>query len=151
MRNQRGITLVELLVTITIMTVISVPVFLLVNSTLKVHHETTIDNELQHEARFITQYMSEKMRDGAEFYFSSGSWELSKGNDLFIRYDDLSNVVYLKDGDHELTRHVEFFTVTPEPIENPKKYNVTLLLKSRDRSFQVQTTVYYDAHSRYLK
>lgn len=65
MNSQRGVTLIELLVTVSIMAIISIPVFMIVNNTMKVHQDTSIRNQLQHEARFITQYMSEKVRDGA--------------------------------------------------------------------------------------
>ncbi|MDE5412434.1 PilW family protein [Alkalihalobacterium chitinilyticum] len=151
MRNQRGITLVELLLTITIMGIVSAPVFLLVNSTMKVHQETSIDNQLQHEARFITQYISEKIRDGARIQSSADSWELRKGSEVFIRYNHSLNEVYLKDGDTVLSSHVEHFEVHPEPIENPVKYNVSLRLKNRDRTFQLETTVYHDANSRFKR
>jgi prepilin-type N-terminal cleavage/methylation domain-containing protein len=65
MNSQRGVTLIELLVTVSIMAIISIPVFMIVNNTMKVHQDTSIRNQLQHEARFITQYMSEGVRDGA--------------------------------------------------------------------------------------
>jgi prepilin-type N-terminal cleavage/methylation domain-containing protein len=65
MNSQRGVTLIELLVTVSIMAIISIPVFMIVNNTMKVHQDTSIRNQLQHEARFITQYMSEEVRDGA--------------------------------------------------------------------------------------
>ncbi|WP_078430213.1 PilW family protein [Alkalihalobacterium alkalinitrilicum] len=151
MRNQRGITLVELLLTITIMSMISIPVYMLVNSTLKVHQQTSIDNQLQHEARFISQYMSEKIRDGAQIYNTPGKWELRKDGEVFIRYDEVTKEVFLKDSGHLLSNQVESFDVTPEPAEDPVKYNISLSLQNRDQSYRLQLTVYNNAYSRYKK
>ena len=78
MNNQRGVTLIEILVTITIMTTISIPVFMLVNTTLNVYHDTKIKNQLQMEANFITQYMSEKVRDKAVINRNADGWQLIK-------------------------------------------------------------------------
>lgn len=149
MENQRGITLLELLVTITILTIISTPIFLLLNNTIKVHKETIVENQLQHEARFISQFMSEKIRDGAVFTFVSGNWTLGKASEIFFRYESSENKVYLSDTENALSSHVDQFTITPEPIENPVKYHLSLRLKNQNREFELNTTLYNNANSRY--
>lgn len=150
-KNKRGVTLVELLVTITIMTIISVPIFLLLNSTTKLHQETSIDNQLQHEARFISQYMSEKIRDGAVFIVEANGWQLQKDSNVLFSYDSVAKEIYLADTTNSISSHVENFTVIAESVNNnPIKYNISLILMHQDRTYQLNTTIYRNPNSRYL-
>ena len=63
MKNQRGVTLVELLVVILVMGVIFVPISNLVIISLKTEKEVSIKNDVQREARLIMEYATEKMRN----------------------------------------------------------------------------------------
>ena len=91
MKNQKGVTLVELLVTVLIMTVILSVITSLVNVALQSEREVTIKNELQREARFMIEQVTEKMRDGNTASFDSGTnlVSFSDGNVLSVG----SNVV----------------------------------------------------------
>jgi prepilin-type N-terminal cleavage/methylation domain-containing protein len=146
--NQRGVTLIELLVTITVMGIISAPIFMMINNTLQVHQDTSIRNQLQHEARFISQYMSEKVRDGATIHRSGSTWKLKKGNEIFITYDENGKKVYFKDGANVLSSHiVEFDVGDGTDIE---KIDVRLSLEDQGRTFNLNTTIYYNPMKRYF-
>ncbi|WP_077214136.1 prepilin-type N-terminal cleavage/methylation domain-containing protein [Bacillus dakarensis] len=145
MSNQRGVTLVELLVTLLIMTIISTPIFMLVNNTLKVHQETSIKNELQHEARFITGYMSEKIKDGAKIYKNGNGWKLGKGSEIFISYDDTRKEAYFLNSTTVLSSNIVEFMID----DGPKKIDVKLSLEDRGRTYQTNTIIYYDPRSRF--
>ena len=89
MKNQKGVTLVELLVTVLIMTVILSVITSLVNVALQSEREVAIKNELQREARFIIEQVTEKMRDGNTASFDSGTNQVlfSDGNVLSVGSD----------------------------------------------------------------
>ena len=63
LKNQRGVTLIELLVIIVIMGAIFVPISMMVIYSLETEKEVSIKNDVQREARFIMEYMTEKMRN----------------------------------------------------------------------------------------
>lgn len=147
MNNQRGVTLIELLVTITVMGIISAPIFILVNNTLQVHQDTSIRNQLQHEARFISQYMIGKVRDGATIDRLGSTWKLKKGNETFITYDELAKKVYFKDGASVLSSNIVEFDVGDGT--DTEKIDVRLSLEDQGRTFSTNTTIYYDPMTRY--
>ena len=80
MKNQRGVTLVELLVIIVIMGVIFVPISLMLNYSLETEKEVSIKNDVQREARLIMEYVTEKMRDSNIVWNNYGS-----GSKILIR------------------------------------------------------------------
>ncbi|MFV8828747.1 PilW family protein [Alkalihalobacterium sp. APHAB7] len=63
MKNQRGVTLVELLTTIVIMGIITAVIISLLQLSIKSERTVSIDNELQREARLIVEYITTKLRD----------------------------------------------------------------------------------------
>ena len=79
--NQKGVTLIELLVTVLIMTFVLSVSINLVNVAVTSEREVSVNNQLQREARFIIEQVTEKMRDG---YTAS--------------YDDVSKTVVFSDG-----------------------------------------------------
>lgn len=66
MRNQKGVTLIELLIVILIMVGISALAFSLFSYGTKMERTVAKDNELQREARFIMETISNTVRDGQE-------------------------------------------------------------------------------------
>ncbi|GAE34946.1 PilW family protein [Halalkalibacter akibai] len=88
MANERGITLVELLVVITIMGVITAAVTGLVSYSLKTEKVVSGQNDVQREARFIMEHMTEKMRDTAYWFedTGTGNWTLEKDGTVFLTY-----------------------------------------------------------------
>ena len=53
MKNQRGVTLIELLVIIVIMGVIFIPISMMLKYSLETEKEVSIKNDVQREARLI--------------------------------------------------------------------------------------------------
>jgi len=71
--------LVELLVVILIMGAIFVPISMMLNLSLKTEREVSLKNDVQREARFIMEYMTEKMQNKDTYWYDEGSkWILSK-------------------------------------------------------------------------
>lgn len=62
--NQKGVTLIELLVTVLIMTFVLSVSISLVNIAVTSEREVAINNQLQREAKFIIEQVTVKMRDG---------------------------------------------------------------------------------------
>ena len=60
MKNQNGVTLVELLVIITIMGIIFVPISNMLLVSLKTEKEVSIKNDVQREARLIMEMLRKK-------------------------------------------------------------------------------------------
>jgi prepilin-type N-terminal cleavage/methylation domain-containing protein len=145
--NQRGVTLIELLVVIAIMGVISAPIFLVVNNTTNVYQETSVRNQLQHEARFIAQYMSGKIRDGAKIERTGNSWQLKKGSDVFITYDSSSKKAFFKNTANVLSSNIVEFNVGDGT--DTQKIDVKLSLELKGQEYQTNTTIYFDPMSRY--
>jgi prepilin-type N-terminal cleavage/methylation domain-containing protein len=63
MNNQRGVTFVELLVVLLIMGAVFTPITIMLNLSLKTESEVSIKNDVQHEARFIMEYVIGEMRN----------------------------------------------------------------------------------------
>ena len=84
MKNQHGVTLVELLVAILIMTVISGVSIMLLNLSLTTESKVSIDNQLQREARFAMERVSETLLDGGTFnYEDNRSWEFTNVQSIY--------------------------------------------------------------------
>ena len=62
MKNQRGVTLVEILVIIAIMGAIFIPISMMLIYSLETEKEVSTKNDVQREARLIMEYVTEKMK-----------------------------------------------------------------------------------------
>lgn len=134
MRNQKGVTLIELLIVILIMVSISALAFTLFNYGSKMERTVAKENELQREARFIMETISNSVRDGEEIsskvVYSNGEIKLVSGT--------------------VLSKNVKSFTVTEQPVDGgtKKRYKVTLVLEKDDHEYKISTEVFNDAQKR---
>lgn len=134
MRNQRGVTLIELLIVILIMVSISALAFTLFSYGSKMERTVAKENELQREARFIMETISNTVRDGQEInskiVYSNGEIKLASGA--------------------VLSKNVTTFTVTEQLVEGgtKKRYKVTLVLEKDNHEYKVSTEVFNDAQKR---
>jgi len=146
MKNQRGITLLELLVIISIMGFIFVPISNLVFISLKTEKEVSIRNDIQREARFIMEYVTEEMRDSDVYWnnYGSGSKKLidysanTSHKELIVyeRKTD-SNKGTLKKNGIVLSESIKEFTVT----KNKELINLKLTVEKHGFEFELQSDV----------
>lgn len=137
-KNQNGITLVELLVTIAIMVVVLVPIMTMVTMFMSTHSEVMESNELQHEARFLIEYMENKMINGATWDESSLRLSTESG-DPILRYDNGDNKVEMvpPEGSYVFTEHVNIFSVTVSGEEVTIEIHLT---NETGEEYRVRTT-----------
>lgn len=134
MRNQKGVTLIELLIVILIMVSISALAFTLFSYGTSMERAVAEENELQREARFIMETISNTVRDGNEInskiVYSNGEIKLVSGT--------------------VLSKNVKSYTVTEQLVEGgtKKRYKVTLVLEKGDHEYKVSTEVFNDAQKR---
>lgn len=137
--NQKGITLVELLVTIAIMVVVLLPILTMVTMFMSNHSEVMESNELQHEARFLIEYMENKIKNGATWDGTSLSSDEGEG---ILRYIDAENKVEMipPEGSYVFTEHVTSFSVT-EDI--PQEITIEIHLSNdTGEEYKIRTTVF---------
>jgi len=134
MRNQKGVTLIELLIVILIMVGISALAFSLFSYGTKMERTVAKDNELQREARFIMETISNTVRDGQEInskiVYSNGVMRLVTGTIL--------------------SENVKSFNIKEELVDGgtKKRYKVTLELENDDHEYKVSTEVFNDEQKR---
>lgn len=139
MNNQRGVTLVELLVTLSIMVIVTTPIVTFVSLFLTTHQDVSESNELQHEARLITEYLTQKVRDGASW--NGTVKKLISDQRVEMWYDESNRRLLRGDsGSHVLSEDVETLTVQ----DDGKKLTVYLVLEKEGfgRRYELKTTIY---------
>lgn len=135
MKNQKGVTLIELLIVILIMVSISSLAFYLFSYGTKMERAVATENELQREARFIMETISNKVRDGEDI-------------DKIIAYSN--SEIKLATGS-VLSKNVKKFDVAKELLtENRKKYTVILELEKNGHRYELSTEVFNDPAERIL-
>lgn len=141
MKNQRGVTLIELLVIIVIMGAIFVPISMMLIYSLETEKEVSIKNDVQREARFIMEYVTEKMRDSNIVWdtYGSGSKELIDESNLslppLLKYEKNSGSkgIMMK-GSVVLSENIKEFTVT----ENNSKTMITIKLVIEKSGYELK-------------
>lgn len=152
MKNEKGVTLVELLVVILVMGIIIVPISNLVIITLKTEKEVSIKNDVQREARLIMEYVTEKMRDyNITWYQSndgSGSMKLIDGSNkkVLLEYEERAGRkgMIKKDG-IVLSENIIEFIVSGH--ENPVR--VKLIIEKSGFEFELKSEVIRDRRFEY--
>jgi len=138
MRNQRGVTLVELLVIVALMGVIIVPIMLLLSVSMNSHQDVMVKNELQHEARLVIEYMVDKMREG--YYWNETRTHLifELGGQEVMFYNG-SNEIRQSEATPSLvfTQRVQSFFI--QFNQDELVVEVTLVLQEGHESYQLRT------------
>jgi prepilin-type N-terminal cleavage/methylation domain-containing protein len=123
MRNQKGVTLIELLIVILIMVSISALAFSLFSYGTKMERTVSNENELQREARFIMESISNAVRDGetidSTIVYSNGELKLSSNSSVLSKHVKEYKALKLSDG----------------------RYKVTLVLENGDQKYELSTEV----------
>jgi prepilin-type N-terminal cleavage/methylation domain-containing protein len=123
MRNQKGVTLIELLIVILIMVSISALAFSLFSYGTKMERTVSNENELQREARFIMEIISNAVRDGeaieSKIVYSNGELKLSSNGSV-------------------LSKHVKEYKALKLSEE---RYKVTLKLENGNHKYELSTEV----------
>ncbi|WP_102274398.1 prepilin-type N-terminal cleavage/methylation domain-containing protein [Cytobacillus massiliigabonensis] len=152
MKNEKGVTLLELLVVVLVMGIILVPISNLVIISLKTEKEVSIKNDVQREARLIMEYVTEKMRDYDITWYplnnDSGSKKLIDGSnkDVLIEYEkhEGNKGIIKKDG-IVLSENIKEFTVSEN--ENPVK--VKLIIEKSGFEFELKSEIIRDQRFKY--
>lgn len=129
MRNQKGVTLIELLIVILIMVSISALAFSLFSYGTKMERTVSNENELQREARFIMETISNNVRDGeaidSTIVFSNGELKLSSTGSILSKHVKEYEAVELTDGRYKVTLVLEngnhLYELSTEVLDNTEK------------------------------
>jgi prepilin-type N-terminal cleavage/methylation domain-containing protein len=135
MRNQKGVTLIELLIVILIMVSISALAFSLFSYGTKMERTVAIENELHREAHLIIETISNKVRDGENL-------EINKNLTLSNKELKLNSIV--------LSNHVKKFKFEPDAID-PNQYKVELMLEMDSHEYKVSTKVLANGEERIIR
>lgn len=161
MKNQRGVTLIELLVIIVIMGAIFVPISMMLIYSLETEKEVSIKNDIQREARFIMEYVTEKMRDSNIYWDTIDPEPVNKTRILYSFEDiGLPNKIlhYTKNEDGtgimsiegmDVSENVKEFTVT----ENKSKtmINIKLIIEKSGYELKLQSDIIHPDSPRYYE
>lgn len=138
--NQRGVTLVELLVILMIMGAITAVVTGLVTYSLQAEQSVSSKNEVQREARFIMEFMTEKMRDGVKWQESeAGKLELKHKDDVFMTYLKESSTITLGNENGSVLSNSATLNVVKN--EDDSQHKVILIVSN---SIRLETTILYE-------
>jgi prepilin-type N-terminal cleavage/methylation domain-containing protein len=132
MTNQKGVTLLELLLAVSIMGVIIIPLTMACGYLLQTYRDVGCKNELQHEAQLIMEYLSSQIRAGA--YWDAEHQKLllqQEGGSpqTVLRYDEFSKSIVGSADSMVLSNNVEFFEVTPIPAPSQRRFVVDMRMK----------------------
>lgn len=116
--NQKGVTLVEVLVTLLLMTLITPVIISLVNLSITTQKEVVINNGLQREARFIVEQVTDKVRNNGEEI--TASYEKSNKKILF------SDGSIISVGSGEEVKKIDLLPLTS--FESVYGYDLELIL-----------------------
>ncbi|MBM7662316.1 prepilin-type N-terminal cleavage/methylation domain-containing protein [Bacillus mesophilus] len=154
MRNQRGVTLVELLIVILIMVGVSTIGFQLFSYSTNMTKTVAAENELQREARFLLETISNVVRDGGKITEDSTANKTiiaDKLDQAQIVYDSVTETLTFIPSNSTLSENISSFNVTEKPISlNRTKmaYSIELVLQKDDFQFAVSTEVFNDLDKR---
>lgn len=131
MNNERGITLLELLLAISIMGVIITPLTMLSGYLLQSYRDIGCRNELQHESQLIMEFLSEQIREGASWDFDHMQLKQGDGGSAqtVFRYDATTGTVYATADELALSSQVAEFRLIPLPSQSPGSFIVELKLE----------------------
>ncbi|WP_088103716.1 prepilin-type N-terminal cleavage/methylation domain-containing protein [Halalkalibacter urbisdiaboli] len=162
--NQKGVTLIELLVIIILIAAISAPIFALVSYSLKTEREVATRNDIQREARLVMEYITEKMRDRGNYWFDDGTnWILcsydlvtNRCSNTLLTYESTSNQMRFEEGSRVLANDVTL-TLTPAPISmslstgerevlvnSLEVQEVTFEIQRSSQVIELKSTIYFD-------
>jgi prepilin-type N-terminal cleavage/methylation domain-containing protein len=129
MNNERGVTLLELLLAVSIMGVIILPLTMLSSYLLQSYRDIGCRNNLQHESQLIMEYLSVQIREGASWDFDQKQLIKRDGGseELVFRYDAAARTVYATSNELALSSQVAAFMLRQLPT--PRSFEVMMTLE----------------------
>ncbi|WP_338470409.1 type II secretion system protein [Niallia sp. XMNu-256] len=151
MKNQSGVTLIELLIVIFLMGIIFIPISNLVILSLKSEKDVSIKNEAQREARLVMEVITEEMRDSNVEWVPYDSLDSANNSKKLVDQSNLNDPIdllhYNNNGDKGiivkdgviLSTNIKEFTVI-EDLENDL-INIKLIIQKSDFEFELQSDI----------
>ncbi|MCL7748096.1 PilW family protein [Halalkalibacter alkaliphilus] len=158
LNNERGVTLIELLVTIVIMVAVTTPIVMMVSLAMNTEREVSVQNDIQREARLIMERVTEKMRDKNVIWTNAQSenkWELvcvlenvegTRCSDVYLTYEVVNGLGTMKLGENGpvLSEHITYFNHPNYEAGRSNPVEVKLQITKSGRSIELTTNIYYD-------
>ncbi|MDC3416976.1 hypothetical protein NC799_08575 [Aquibacillus sp. 3ASR75-54] len=142
--------MIELLVVIVIMVVISTVVFRISSYSMKMERAVAVENELQREARFIMEQISNIVRDGGTLEIVSLDESDITDDKIIVRdKNGVEKLSYqykqlkLEPGGNILSDNIDQFDVT-----TGSEVKIKLVLKDKNNQYEVSTNVTNDFNNR---
>lgn len=143
-RNEKGVTLVELLVVLAIMGIVLAPIIALTTSFLGTHAEVMGNNQLQHEARFIVEYIQRVVNEADEWseLEKDGKGQLKLRGQIVLWYDQAGQrILKGPEGSYVFSNHVHSDTKI-ELSSNRDKLDLHLILEDEaGHRYELKTTI----------
>jgi prepilin-type N-terminal cleavage/methylation domain-containing protein len=155
-RNQKGVTLIELLVVLIIMVGISAITFKLFSYTSSLEQAVSKRNELQREAMFVMETISNAVRDGGIITPNGNQILINKEIDSAMEtqmiYNQSTKLLTLSSNNSVISKNVSSFDVVyPSNTNGRTNYYLKLVLESGKYKYTISTEVFDNETERIIR
>ena len=163
--NNKGYTLVELLVSIAIFAVVSIGIVSIMSNSMKAYKSSTLESEVQEEAQIVANQLEELLCDAQGITTTTEGFKFinkditSTGiyptyvlvydvatdpNNKTLRLREYDGSTLLSDS--VLVEHVKDFTLLGWGVNSDNKIHYTLTIDEKGKTFTVSRDIYFRNH-----